>query len=452
MLDFSKRLSDLLRGRHEQPRDAATWLDLANSRDGHQRQAAVRALGHLRHGPAVRALLTRANDWVPQVRAAADQALRGLLDDVFLDDWLGALDAVVGLARAGRGDHRDLMDAITNYLGQDRHLQALAAVAMSANVGVKRFVFELQWAAAATDDERFELLRAALVGADVINARAALLRIEAVAPVNRRQALVRAACRSGFGQVRARGLRQALSHASEDTPSLARAMCGDHHALVRAIAFRAVQARGEEALVVGAAAQFLDRPDARDREKVPALKFLWTADRPAALRRCEHFVRSPLAALRRVAFGMLLAAASQAQRERLLLQTLEDSSAQVQRLASESVRRGALVPPARDVVEIGLRHGSAERLARALSMLRHTSTWTRLEWLLQAWQRAEMPEQKRVCVAALERWEMDMRNCFTSPTEREQARVRPLWQALSQTVPVRFAQAASIHLTAYGLA
>jgi len=449
---FSKFMNDvLMRGHREQERDAAAWLELVGSYDGYERQAAVEALGRLRHGPAVRALLARANDWVPQVRAAATRVLRSLLENALVAEWLGALDAVVALERARRADHRDLLEAIAAFLGQARYMPALLAAAAYSDASVKRYVSELQWAQAQNDDTRFELLRAALSGPDVILAREALRRMErGVAGIPRR-ALVDAACCSRFAQIRAEGLRRALARPAEDTRSLAQAMCLDSSALVRAIAFRDVLARSDGATVVKKATEYLDRPDVRDRDKVPALQFLWMADRAAALHHGEALRCSSSAALRRAAFVVLLSAGPEASREALLLSALADPSAQVQRIAVECVRRGAMVPSAPRVVEIGLSHGTAGGLSRALSMLRHTPTWTRLWWLLQTWEQASTPEQKRVGVDALERWEMDTRNSFVGPTDSERVAVQSRWRRLSSALPETFVRSARIHLKTYEL-
>jgi hypothetical protein len=441
----------LMRGHREQERDAAAWLELVGSYDGYERQAAVEALGRLRHGPAVRPLLARANDWVPQVRAAAADALRGLLDEVLVADWVAGLDGVVALERGRRSDHRELLEGIAAFLGQAKLIPAVLASAAHASAGVKRYIFELQWMQAENDDARFDLLRAALTGPDVILARETLQRMEAGVPATRRRALIGAACCSRFAQIRAEGLRRALAQPAEDTPSLARAMCMDGSALVRAIAFRAVQARGDEAAVVTGAVKYLERAGVRDRDKVSTVQLLWMADRGVALEHCERLQRSPSAALRRVAFAISLTAGSEALREELLLTALADPSAPVQRLAVECVRRGAMVPAASRVVEIGLNHGTAGGLSRALSMLRHTGTWTRLWWLLRAWEQAMTSEQKSVGMEGLERWEIDARNSFVAPTASERAEVQVHWRKVAGQLPEAFVRRARIHLQTYKL-
>lgn len=451
-MGFSKFMSEvLMRSHREQERDAAAWLELVGSFDGYERQAAVEALGRMGHGPAVRPLLVRANDWVPQVRAAAAEALRGLLDEALVTDWVAALDGVVALERGCRSDHSELLEAIAAFLGQGKHMAAVLASAAHAGASVKRYVYELQWKQAEDDDARFELLRAALTGPDVILAREALQRMETGVPASRRHALIGAACCSRFAQIRAEGLRRALAQPAEDTPSLARSMCMDGSALVRAIAFRDIQARGEEAAVVTGVVDYLERVDVPDRGKVPALQLLWMADRDVALKHCERLQRSPSAALRRVAFAVSLTAGLEVSREELLLTALADPSAPIQRLAVEFVRRGAMVPPAPRVVEIGLSHGTAGGLLRALSMLRHAPTWTRLWCLLSAWEQAVTPEQKSVGMDALERWETDARNSFVAPTLSEGEEVQAHWRKVSGKLPYAIVQRVRIHLQTYKL-
>jgi hypothetical protein len=175
------------------------------------------------------------------------------------------------------------------------------------------------------------------------------------------------------------------------------------------------------------------------------------ADRDMALKHCERLQRSPSAALRRVAFAVSLTAVSESSREELLLTALADPSAPVQRLAVKCVRRGALVPPAPRLVEIGLSHGTAGGLSRALSMLRHAPTWTRLSCLLLAWEQAVSPEQKSVGMDALDRWEMDARKSFVAPTLNDAAEVQSQWRKVFDKLPDTFVQRARMHLQTYKL-
>jgi hypothetical protein len=451
MMESSISKAGLLqRGHHGEDHDAARWLELVSSCDGHERQAAVEAMGRLRHGPGVRALLARANDWVPQVRAAARRSLCILLDDAVVGDWLKALDAVVALERARRADHRELLDAIAAFLGQARHRPALLTASASGGPSVKRHVFALLWTQADDDLARYELLRAALIGPDVVVARDALQRMESGVSSARRRALIDAACCSRFAQIRAEGLRRALAQPGGGAPSLVRAMCLDGSALVRAIAFAAVKAEGDEATVIDAAAARLARVDILDRDKVPALQFLCTVDKSNARHHCETFRQSPAAALRRAAFAGLLAAAPEVGKEALILEALADPSALVQRVAVESVRRGAAVPPASQVIEVGLVHGGGG-LSRAISLLRHAPTWTRLQWLLHVWQKSVKPELKLVCVNGLEQWEIDARNSFVTPTAHERAAIRRHWQQTALALPVALARRMRVHLRIHEL-
>lgn len=430
-------------------RDAGAWLELLGSYSGFERQAAVEGLRKLRHAQALPALLLRVNDWVPQVRQAAQEAVRSFLQEAFVPQWIAALDAVVALERAKRADHGALLIEVAEFLAKPGYLPALTEAASHASVAVKRYVFELRWQCTSDQTQRFQMLRQSLVGTDVMTCRQAFARIDGIESAEQRQALIEAACCSRFAPVRSAGLRRALANPVAATASLARAMCFDSSATVRALALAALKANGDITELVAESISRLERQDLPGREKAVALHLLCCADPETASAFCEAALQSESPLVRRVAMSALLSKVSGDQAEALLLLALADPSAKVQRVAVDCVHRGAIVPSEERVMEIALRHGTNQALSRALSILMHSSTWTRLHWLLIAYGQAFKSEHKEICVRALAQWASDARHSFVTPTAEQRALVSTDWGAVALAVPEPLRGLIGFHLKSY---
>lgn len=432
-------------------RSAEAWMEWLDSPSGFERQEAVEMLGRLRHAVALPALLARLNDWVPQVRAAAREAVRGLMEESVIDAWRLSLDSVVALGRARRVSHAELLEEIGEFLCRPACLGPLRAAGPPSSLVVSRYVSALEWRAAQTVADRTRLLESALSGNDIVLAREALDRMPAM-PDDARQRLAEVACGSRFSPVRAKGLRALLE--GEDRQAglrFVRRMSEDPHPSVRMIAWAEAQRWGEgDAVLAHARATFV-REDVPGSRRAAALRFICMADPDGAVESCGEATLAASAAVRRVALEVLLNRLSGQEQERWLLAALADEAAQVQRLAVQAVQRGALPPDPAHVVEIAMRHASAAALARAFAVLRRYSLWLRLHCLL-ATMAADLPaDGVQVRVAALELWERDAASCFTMPSRSEGERLREDWRrhgpALPASLQTRMAWAIESALT-----
>ena len=103
------------------PTAAAGLLSMHPS--GHVRQAAVELLGREPSPTALRFLLIRASDWVPQVRLAASGAVKTFLTNHSGADLISALGLVDRLASTSRGS--ELAGDILNSIARDVPIEAL---------------------------------------------------------------------------------------------------------------------------------------------------------------------------------------------------------------------------------------------------------------------------------------------------------------------------------------
>lgn len=151
--------------------------------NGREREAALRDLPRLPaelHGRALPLALARLNDWVPQVRAAALQALPPLLRDELEPAWIDALPAVVRLMGGGRWaeDGTAAREAIQHFLLKSpQRRAALLACAPQLALPVRRWLVVQSWHYG-TSAEQLRSVSLSLSGTDARLAGQALRRLQ----------------------------------------------------------------------------------------------------------------------------------------------------------------------------------------------------------------------------------------------------------------------------------
>lgn len=141
------------------PDDIATELLGVASRasDGHVREAALRALGRLHRAEALRYVLPRLGDWVPQVRVAARETLDVLMTRPMAASELFAhFRLVQALRRIERVDLSDVHAQITGFV---RGLQGGATIRQafeSRDAELQIFAYELFEDEICSDPQRID--------------------------------------------------------------------------------------------------------------------------------------------------------------------------------------------------------------------------------------------------------------------------------------------------------
>ncbi|PJK08956.1 hypothetical protein CO608_07940 [Lysobacteraceae bacterium NML08-0793] len=97
--------------------DSALILRDLMSPDGYARERALHQLAPAQvNGPVLSAVLLRLNDWVPQVRQAAQEVLRQLSAGLGFEQLQAVLPALQALERGRRADHSESLDLIRRSL------------------------------------------------------------------------------------------------------------------------------------------------------------------------------------------------------------------------------------------------------------------------------------------------------------------------------------------------
>jgi hypothetical protein len=464
-LDTMDWMNRLLNGSDPLPpnsaRSAESWdrfVALASSRDGHQRQAAVRALSESRHAPALPVLLLRLNDWVEAVRRDARVAVDNFLVDELLDAWTGALDGVAALSRGGRTDHGETLARIVAWLQHPQRLARLRATNVRVPRAVERLLLRARLDAPADGVDRLAAWHDGFRSADIVLAgdAADALRTAAAGlskgPLNRPQVLglAETALGSRFSRIRLAGWRVALELDPQRGLALAQDMCFDRNVTARALAIAAL--RDDPVvmtrLVERAIAGLGDVNTARRR--AASLDALCSLDDAQGLATCQRLLHDPAPSVRMVALRRVVAGASGDALDAIVHPALADRAAKVRRIAAAQVHRGAS-PPAADVL-VSLCVARPDALGCLLGVAARLPPWDRIGLLLELARHfvASAPQAERVC-DELGQWHLDMSHCYVTPTPARSAAVRHAWSACRDLLPRTLQAQVTFHLRAFGV-
>ncbi|MCM5681558.1 hypothetical protein M8A51_18695 [Schlegelella sp. S2-27] len=430
----------------ETPVSWEAWLLEARSSSGYRREAAVRALALSGDDRALPVLLERANDWVPQVRQAATRAVGAYLREEHLSAWRAALPMVAALQRARRADHTELLSAILAFLAQPMCLAVLKTDLVSPHREVQRLLFQVELSAVRDDSSRYQLLRGAVLSADLVVARGALSAIEALTNPEQRLSLAGVACYSRVAAIRAGGLRAALAGGRASSCSLARKMCEDRSEQVRSAAVAALAPEDCAHVAQAARDRFEGTTNARDRAVALDVLCVLVPDDTARL--CVRGRGDGAPLVRCIAYARSFASADSEERDRLVMFALEDASARVRRLAAIQVRRGASPPPREWLRALVQRNRVA--LPSVMSVGRRLSPWSRLALLLElSLSFADEDEGMRGVNEEIRRWSADMARCFLSPSVQELLIVQRAWTGARDGLKFDSQRDVAAHLRAF---
>src|ERR1043165_1681443 len=137
-MDEKKNTSDQAGPAVWPPPGFVELLAMSSHGSGFKRENAVRRLGMIGNALALPYLIARANDWVPQVRAAARDALNKLLRAENAEAFVTALPELLHLQACLRDDHTALLQAVQDFLVREENVHHLLAGLQNPDVQVAR--------------------------------------------------------------------------------------------------------------------------------------------------------------------------------------------------------------------------------------------------------------------------------------------------------------------------
>jgi len=135
-------IKQLLNTFHKRER-VADLLCILEGYDGYKRESAARRLGLLGDPTAIPKLIVRVNDWVPQVRDTAREALLRLLvpENAFV--FAENLPQIYHLEHCGRDNHEEIIQRVIDFLVLPENKQVLQNAVLSEKPKVARAAVNL---------------------------------------------------------------------------------------------------------------------------------------------------------------------------------------------------------------------------------------------------------------------------------------------------------------------
>lgn len=394
--------------------EAAVVGLLAAHSSGYIREAAVRRLALIRGGDEMPPLLLRANDWVPQVRRLALDALRARLAPAYAEAWVRWVYLVLRLGGRGSADARLLVDAVTELLRAVESADAVWAGLGSPDRTVRRTCFGIlertggpglrPLAQVALGSDDVVLRRGAARVADALDDASLRAVLPALVrdplPAVRRDALSLAARRMGADALP--WLRKALLDSAGGVRAEARASL-QRLAPMDFAAFYREQVAAGGARLAAAVAGLGETGGGADAESArPLLADPLPRVRAAAVR-----------ALARLGGTVALPA---------VLAAVADASPSVSRAAAAAVLDGVRTL---GIAPLGALYGDARAHVRqsALSLLGARGKWESLPWILRAL--ADPDERiRRYAHTYLRQWKQRFNRVASQPMPEQLAELR----------------------------
>lgn len=412
------------------------WLTTASQHwNGHIREEAVYELAQLGGLDALKLLLVRVNDWVPQVRAAAAAGLNQFVTVENAALWVEALPALRRLRGCRRANHEALVQRVETMLARPECAPALAQGLLSADSRIRRYCFLIRCAASDTWDE--SLWTFAFYTSDVVVHR----RFEQYLAKSRclSLALIRRLLRHRYAPLRRLALERLVEHYPDLSADEFAGHLFDRSSIVRRAAQRLHASQGHDP--AAPYRRVLAQRDARGRVAGYALISLSELGDPGDWDLLVSYFRSPESALRLCALAGLCRLDAERARE-FLLEALVDESPPVVRAAHRRLSRHRTRPLLEELEMILEIAQNVHNVEAALSISRRLNKWDELLILLVVLHehgetRAPVREQ---AYAQFAQWLRRFSRSFSRSTDEQRNRILPLWHRIRPQLNPAFVQ------------
>lgn len=361
------------------------WIDQTHSRDGYQRELAIRTLGQWRQVAALPALLERVNDWVPQVRLAALNALKALLTTANLDELILALPQLMQLRNRTRNDNEYIVSRYLEFLSLPVHADRILAAARSGQPNVSRFTLSMAHEAGMLSDS--EMVSLSLQHPYVCLKYRALTLIRCLHGDAYYQAL-HDAMASRFMPVRREGFQLLCLVERDGGKAIARSLLFDASQAIRSIAIRTLVNLGEQVEPIYASV-FAEQnvSPARLRCAITGVAELSARQYIPTL---TAFLQAETPSIRRAALQSLSRFLPEDAARDLYLSGMTDPSPAVAKEAIRLMVSRKLFPVRESLLSLLDNRSPSELQRRIVNLACHLNKWDRLIILLHLYRHAPL--------------------------------------------------------------
>lgn len=415
-------------GRLAQSKLATSLVGLASFHfNGYVREAAVRELATQRSGKELPFLLIRLNDWVAEVRAAAEHAVRERIAANYAVNFLVNISLVLRLRACGRVD-KQFVDAVCGLLKRPECKEVLRSGMASADRTVRRVSFQL--AAESDPSTRSSIVRALMTDSDPRARSWAVRHFLPEVSVEDLPSVIGPLLRDRFMPVR----RDALWVVATKRPDLAaeplqRALLDNH------ISMRETARQFLTIANVADARDFYVKAleQGPESQRYAAICGLGESGQASDAPLLSAYLDSPLPKYRRAA----IRAVGRLDAERKLpklLDFLSDEKPSVSREAMKALLSKARQLPAEDLEQLVATGTSFHTRRNALTLALHTSKWQKLPALLNACADTD-PRLAELAKRALRDWFVTYNRSFAEPTRVDFEKIQVLLSRVEPMLP-----------------
>jgi len=384
-------------------------LVLSSHASGFKRENAVRRLGMLGNPIAIPYLIERVNDWVPQVRAAARDALSRFLIADHAAAWVASLPAVMHLQTCGRDDHSGLLRTVEEFLLRDENSPQLVTALHSQDIEVARLAIRLlvdRRQAMAT-----KVVAAGLVHTDVV-VRSTVVDLLRGLEAAEFAAAVATALRDPYMPVRREAFQQLLSRDAAAGLRVARDMLFDAAASIREIAVRRLLHAGEPVEQIYSHALMGDK----DRVAVVAC-VLWSwayLNNHARSEQVRQLLGARFPAVRRAALQTIAKLLRNCARSDVVA-ALADESPAVSKEAARLTTRMDDKPGAEELVSIARASARSHVAVACCRVARYAGKWEWLKVILKVYGAVDAPVTREMFASEIDAWEHHFNRSSAQP-------------------------------------
>jgi len=419
------------------------WLTRASGHwNQHIREEAVDELAQLGGPDALKLLLVRVNDWVPQVRSAAAAGLKQFVTAENAALWVEALPALRRLRGRRRANHAPLLKRVEALLARPECAAALTQGLLSADCRIRRYCFLIRCAASDTWDE--SLWTYAFYTSDVVVHRRFEQYLAKSSCLS--LALIRRLLGHRHAPLRRLALERLVAQYSDQSAGELTARLFDRSSIVRRAAGSLHASLGQDPAATYR--WFLEQPEPKGRSARYALIGLSELGDLGDWDLLVCYFRSPESALRRCALTGLFRLDAERARE-FLLEGLVDQSSSVVREAKLRLDRHRTRPTLAELEMVVELASDTCSVWAVLWLARWLSEWDALILLLllldSRWRpNAGLAERLQILLAA---WARHSYRFHTEPSEAQRERILPLWKCSRAVLDPLLAQAIAWHFS-----
>lgn len=305
---------------------------------GYIREAAIGRAVELGGSSILGSITERVNDWVPEVRRAATNALLTLLATVPVGHFVSLIPRLRGLMSATRTDHRSWLLEFEQRLVEAGGAKAIIAAMNGTDFRLRRAAFLV-----AVDHQLLsatETITFGLRSGDIVLAQRAITLLDRV-PVSDRTMYIALAATSPFGPIRfaAFNLISEDQNSSDFEPFLWRAIF-DSQGSLRSAASRLLVERGHD--VVGRCSAMLNSGELTTRQVRAGLSLLAEYRAPEAVPILTRYASDTRAEIRAHAIALQVKV-SPLIKDEIASRALLDSSRRVRKAGVHLCTCGAFV-------------------------------------------------------------------------------------------------------------